>query len=40
MAQAESFEPLYSLSAALSGHADTTLAADRDPSARPGENTA
>ncbi len=33
MAQAESFEPLYSLSAALSGHADTAVAPDRDPSA-------
>lgn len=35
MAQAESFEPLYSLSAALSGHADTSVAPDQDPSTQP-----
>ncbi|WP_276809524.1 FMN-binding glutamate synthase family protein [Castellaniella defragrans] len=40
MAQAESFEPLYSLSAALSGHADTTAAPDRDPAAQPGTDAA
>ncbi len=40
MAQAESFEPLYSLSAALSGHADTALAPDQHPDTQPGTATA
>ena len=40
MAQAESFEPLYSLSAALSGHSDTAVAPDQDPTEQPGEATA